>query len=119
MPRAPRRCPGKHGNCSNLIRGRKYCADCTVAWAGDRTASSRITKTYEWQQFRKFILQRDGYTCKLAYPGICTGYATHVDKKRPAARRPDLALDPGNAQAACAACNEHKARTADKRAGFK
>jgi 5-methylcytosine-specific restriction endonuclease McrA len=115
MPRAPRRCPGDHGNCAELIRGRKYCETHTVAWAGGRTASSEVTKTYEWQQFREQILQRDGYLCRLAYPGICTGYATVVDKRQPAARRPDLALDPANAQAACPACNDHKARTIDRR----
>lgn len=115
MPRAPRRCPGDDGNCTELIVNRRYCEAHTVAWAGERTASSRVTSSHEWKgEIRPFVLQRDGYACQIRYVGICTGYATVVDKIQPAARRPDLALDPGNAQAACAACNDTKALTADR-----
>lgn len=115
MPRAPRRCPGDNYDCPNLIAGgQKYCPDHTTAWAGERTASSQITSSWAWQQFRDAILDRDGHQCQLQYPGICTGHATTVDKREPAARRPDRALDPRNAQAACAPCNEHKARTRDR-----
>lgn len=116
MPRAPRRCPGDNGNCTELIRNTRYCEEHTIAWKGERTASSRATSSWEWQQLRPFILNRDGYVCQLQYAGICTGYATTVDKKQPAARRPDLAHDPENLQAACNECNEHKALTSDRRA---
>jgi 5-methylcytosine-specific restriction protein A len=115
MPRAPRRCPGDHGNCTELITNRRYCETHTIAWAGERTASSRITSERVWkEQTKPRILQRDGYQCQLRYPGICTGYATVVDKKQPAARRPDLAHDDDNLQAACWSCNDHKARTTDR-----
>lgn len=115
MPRAPRRCPGKQGECTNLITNRTYCDECTVAWAGPRTASSTATQTREWKdEIRPFVLQRDGYACQIRYQGICTGYATTVDKMQPAARRPDLALDPDNLRAACDGCNETKALTADR-----
>jgi 5-methylcytosine-specific restriction protein A len=116
MPRAPRRCPGDHGQCAELITGSaRYCPTHTKAWAGERTASSRITSSWAWQQTAPDILARDGYECRLRYPGICTGRATTVDKRDPAARRPDRALDPDNLQAACAECNGHKARTADRK----
>lgn len=115
MPRAPRRCPGDNGNCPNLIRNTRYCPDHTVAWAGERTASSRITSERRWkEEVRPQVLQAAGYQCQIQYPGICTGYATTVDKREPAARRPDLAYEPTNWQAACDACNEHKARTVDR-----
>lgn len=115
MPRAPRRCPGDNGQCTKLIRNRKYCHDHTVAWAGERTASSRITRDTHWREkVKPDILQRDGYQCQIRYIGICTGYATVVDKIAPAARRPDLAFDPDNHRAACWECNDTKSRTADR-----
>lgn len=115
MPRAPRRCPGDNGNCTNLIVNTRYCPEHTVAWKGERTASSRVTSDRYWKEHvRPQVLQDAGYQCQIQYPGICTGYATTVDKIKPAALRPDLARDPSNWQAACDACNEHKARTTDR-----
>lgn len=115
MPRAPRCCPGGNGTCTELIVNRRYCPEHTEAWAGPRTASSRITGDRRWrEQFAPAILERDGYACQIRYAGICTGYATVVDKITPAARRPDLAYDERNARAACEACNDEKARTVDQ-----
>ncbi|WP_244602563.1 HNH endonuclease [Mycobacterium marinum] len=115
MPRAPRRCPGGNGTCTELIVNRRYCPEHTIAWSGERTASSRVTSQRYWKEhFKPAILERDGYQCQIRYEGICTGYATTVDKIVPAARRPDLACEPSNARAACDPCNEHKARTADR-----
>ena len=114
MPRAPRRCPGDDYECPNLIAaGQKYCPDHTVAWRGQRTASSRAT-SWDWEPIRDRVLQRDGHQCRIRYPGICIGTATVVDKEIPAARRPDLAHDERNLRAACAPCNDHKARTEDR-----
>jgi 5-methylcytosine-specific restriction endonuclease McrA len=116
MPRAPRRCPGDKHTCEELITGSaRYCPAHTVAWRGQRTSSSQATTTHAWKQLRDDILDRDGRLCQIQYPDICTGYATVVDKITPAARRPDLVRDPKNLRAACDACNEHKARTADRR----
>ncbi|TDO18147.1 5-methylcytosine-specific restriction endonuclease McrA [Mycobacterium sp. BK086] len=114
MPRAPRRCPGGKGTCRELIVNRRYCPTHTVAWQGERTASSKATSSWEWQQFRTFILDRDGRQCQIRYVGVCTGHATVVDKEKPASRRPSLALDEHNARAACRACNDLKALTADR-----
>lgn len=115
MPRAPRRCPGDNGNCTQLIRNTDYCPEHTVSWAGPRTASSQITQTSRWKnQFKPDILKRDRHRCQIRYQGICTGIATVVDKIIPASQRPDLAYEPTNAQAACRECNDKKARTADR-----
>lgn len=114
MPRAPRRCPGGAGTCTELIINRPYCPEHTQAWAGPRTASSRITSTRQWRELEPEILRRDGYACQIRYAGICTGYATVVDKITPAAHRSDLAFVASNLRAACEACNDAKARTADR-----
>lgn len=119
MPRAPRRCPGDNYDCENLITTTRYCPAHTVAWRGERTASSQVTTTSEWQQIVPFILKRDRRRCRIRYRGICTGRATTVDKIIPAARRPDLATDPENLRAACESCNEHKARTEDRTGSVK
>lgn len=73
-----------------------------------------MTSSPEWKAFRAFVLQRDGYSCRIRYVDVCTGYATVVDKQAPAARRPDLAFDERNARAACPACNDLKALTVDR-----
>lgn len=113
MPRAPRQCPA--ADCDNLIRGaQRYCDDHDQPWKGPRTASSTVVSTTAWKQLRLDILDRDGHQCQIQYPGRCTGRATTVDKIQPAARRPDLALDPDNLRAACRPCNEHKGRTEDR-----
>ena len=116
MPRAPRSCPGADYQCPNVITTGRYCAEHTIAWRGERTASSHVTTTPAWRRLRQIVLKRDGYTCQLQLPGICTGRATVVDKIIPAARRPDLALDPANARASCHPCNDAKARTDDRAA---
>lgn len=114
MPRAPRRCPGDNYECDELVTTTKYCPTHTVPWRGERTASSRVTSTAEWQALVPEILARDGYECQIRYPDRCLGRATTVDKKIPAVRRPDLARDRENLRAACRPCNDHKARTEDR-----
>ena len=115
MPRAPRRCPGDDYQCDQLVTGSaRYCPTHTVAWRGARTASSQATTNSRWPAVRDYVLERDRHLCRIQYPGICIGHATVVDKKQPAARRPDLVLDPENLRAACDPCNEHKARTEDR-----
>lgn len=115
MPRAPRQCPAR--DCDELITGsQRYCDDHNQPWKGPRTASSRVTSDRVWKdEIKPEILDRDNHQCQLQYPGICIGRATVVDKKKPAARRPDLARDRKNLQAACKPCNDHKARTKDRR----
>lgn len=115
MPRAPRRCPGDKGNCTELMRNTRYCVKHTVAWQGPRTASSVATSQRQRKEsIVPAVLKRDGCECQIKTESICTGYATTVDKKRPAAQRPDLAYDAGNLRAACDPCNDQKARTVDQ-----
>ncbi|WP_260971896.1 HNH endonuclease [Mycolicibacterium llatzerense] len=114
MPRAPKHC-GKNG-CTILVTPGKPCPDHPHGWKNSpRTASSQITSTWQWQQLVPKILERDQHRCQIRYPGRCLGVATVVDKKQPASRRPDLAYNPENLRAACVPCNDHKARTEDRR----
>lgn len=116
MPRARRHCPGAHATCPNLIdSSQRYCPEHQPQpWHGPRTASSKTAGTRAWKQFRLTILRRDHYQCQIRTEGICIGHASVVDKIIPAARRPDLAMDPANCRAACPPCNDHKARTTDR-----
>lgn len=115
MPRAPRRCPGDNHACENMVTTTPYCPDHTQAWKGPRTASSQVTGTAAWQRVARFVLERDRRRCQIRDPGRCLGAATTVDKIIPAARRPDLATNPRNLQAACKPCQSHKGRTTDRR----
>lgn len=113
MPRAPKHC-GING-CTTLVPSGTRCPDHSHGWKNSpRTASSQITSTWQWQQLVPKILDRDQRRCQIRYPGRCLGTADVVDKIIPAARRPDLALDPQNLRAACRPCNDHKARTEDR-----
>jgi len=108
MPRAPRRCPGDKGNCTNLIVNRKYCPEHTVPWAGKRTTSSTLTSTAAWKQLRAQVLRRDRYRCQLREEG-CTGRATQVDHIVNTAAG-GAELDPDNCQSTCSHCNARKAQ---------
>jgi 5-methylcytosine-specific restriction endonuclease McrA len=108
MPRAPRRCPGDNGNCTNLIRNTKYCEQHTVPWSGKRTTSSTLTSTAAWKQLRLRVLKRDHYQCQVREPG-CTGRATQVDHIINTAAD-GAELDPDNCAAICPPCNARKAQ---------
>lgn len=113
MPRAPKPCGIK--GCKTIVPNGTRCPLHANGWKqGPRTASSQVTTTWAWQQLTPKVLERDHHQCQIRYPGHCTGRATVVDKIEPASRRPDLAYDPSNHQAACQPCNDHKALTVDK-----
>lgn len=113
MPRAPRRCPGAQGTCTNRIHPpAKYCPDHTVNWR-HQTASARNTQTAEWRRIQPLILRRDHYRCQIQYEGRCLGTADTVDHIRAVAR--GGGNNPENLRAACRPCNEHKGRTEDRR----
>lgn len=63
--------------------------------------------------YNRFVLERDGYRCMVAIPGICTGLATTVDHIVPVSAAPHLALDPDNGRASCRACNRAKGTLPD------
>ncbi|MEN4399378.1 HNH endonuclease [Mycolicibacterium senegalense] len=108
MPRAPRRCPGDNGNCTNLIRNTRYCPDHTTAWGGKRTTSSTVTSTAAWKRLRLQVLERDNHQCQAREPG-CTGEATQVDHIVNTAAG-GAELDENNCQAICPSCNARKAQ---------
>ncbi|WP_457095183.1 HNH endonuclease [Mycobacteroides abscessus] len=108
MPKAPRRCPGDGGNCTNLIRFTKYCPEHTKAWAGTRTKSGEVTGTADWKRMRERVLKRDRYQCQIRGPH-CTGHATQVDHIVNTAAG-GVELDPANLQSACPPCNARKAQ---------
>jgi 5-methylcytosine-specific restriction endonuclease McrA len=53
------------------------------------------------------VLQRDGYTCQLAYPGICTGRATDFDHVVPLGE--NGADTDENTVASCRSCHLRRA----------
>lgn len=56
-----------------------------------------------WAKTRRYVLQRDGYLCRLQYPG-CTGRASHVDHVTPR-RFGGSDTDLANLRASCPTCN--------------
>lgn len=58
-------------------------------------------------RLRLAVFERDGWVCRLRYPGICTHTAEVADHVRDRELYGD-GLD--NLQAACAACNGHKGK---------
>lgn len=58
----------------------------------------------DWERVRLFVLARDGYICQVRV--ACKGaVATEANHIVPIEQRPDLRLDPENAEASCKACN--------------
>lgn len=58
-----------------------------------------------WAALRQVILDRDQYTCRLAWPG-CLGVATDVDHTVPACE--GGSDDPSNLMAVCRRCHRSK-----------
>lgn len=60
-----------------------------------------------WRRFRRWVLERDGYRCRVGLPG-CTGQAPlrggHVDHIIPLTQG-GAKYDPENVRASCASCN--------------
>lgn len=77
-------------------------------WQG-QGHGDRLGKTgWERQRENRRILERDGYRCQVAIPGVCTGTATEVDHRVNLASttRPDLLDHDANKRAACSACHK-------------
>ena len=115
MPRAPRRCPGGNGTCTERIRPpAKYCPEHTKEWMWrHKTASSANTQQREYRRIHDQILERDHHQCQIRYEGRCTGVGDTVDHIRPAAH--GGSNHPSNLRAACRPCNEHEGRTEDRK----
>ncbi|MFN2555767.1 MAG: HNH endonuclease [Nitriliruptorales bacterium] len=63
---------------------------------------------WNWDNVRVAVLNRDGWVCRLRFPG-CEGYARQVDHLIPPTRG---GVDhPDNLRAACSSCHAARART--------
>lgn len=64
-----------------------------------------------WRRTVAYVIQRDGATCQLRYPGICTHTATTADhilhRSRGGTDNPD------NLRASCQPCNQHRSNNPD------
>jgi 5-methylcytosine-specific restriction endonuclease McrA len=70
------------------------------AWKGGSTR--------KWRKLRAYVLQRDGYTCQLQIPGVCTGAAPLKGGHAHHTLGKDITGDdPTYIVASCAACNQH------------
>ncbi|SCF22699.1 HNH endonuclease [Micromonospora mirobrigensis] len=58
--------------------------------------------TRAWRKVRALVLARDGYTCQLRLPGVCTTQANHAHHTHGRGVTGD---DPRYIVAACEACN--------------
>ena len=68
--------------------------------------ASRVYSHPKWQKLRKYVLERDGWTCVSCgrdLRGI--KYIAHVDHIAPIRDRPDLAFSPDNLQSLCCTCH--------------
>lgn len=65
----------------------------SVAWRGGSTRA--------WRRRRAFVLERDGYRCRLRLAGVCTGVATCVHHVKGREHGDDLEF----LLAACQPCN--------------
>lgn len=63
-----------------------------------------------WRRLRANVLQRDGWRCQLAYPGI---RATQVDHRQLVTEHPELEFDPSNCRAVCEPCHRHRTHAGD------
>jgi 5-methylcytosine-specific restriction protein A len=69
-------------------------------WKG---STRRETLGRDFFRNRARALRRDGYTCQLRYPGICTGTANQGDH---IGDRLDHSLE--NLRSACPECHQHR-----------
>jgi 5-methylcytosine-specific restriction protein A len=103
MPRAPKKCT--HPECETRVIGKARCPEHPVIkW---KSGGQSRTSTAEHRAWRKFVLDRDHWWCKIKGP-TCTGRAKQADHKVPVAIAPHLEYDVENGQAACDPCHARK-----------
>ena len=114
MPRASKACG--HFGCPTKVVGVTYCDEHRpMNWRGDPR-----TSTAEHKAWRRAVLDRDHWRCRLKYPG-CTGKATQADHKVAVAFG-GAPFDVANGQGACPHCHKIKtqaeSREGKRRAGY-
>jgi 5-methylcytosine-specific restriction endonuclease McrA len=60
----------------------------------------------DWPHLRQQILKRDGHTCQIRFPDICTTTASEVDHIIPSSK--GGGHEPANLQATCPPCHARK-----------
>lgn len=121
--------PCRQAGCSNLVQPpEKYCSK--HKWTDEQREQYRreqrrdsdkeynknkrdkkaqeFYNSFEWQQLRVFVLNRDNYLCRECFKQKRIARATHVDHIIPIAERWDLRLDPDNCQSLCVSCHTRK-----------
>lgn len=91
---------------SRLLRGKRG-GDKSNFWKGGKTVWYRAIKnSYEYREFRRIVLERDGNKCVLcdSSEGLC------VDHVKPFSLYPNLRTDPSNGRTLCKKCH-YKTRT--------
>lgn len=96
--------------CGDLHGKRQRCPqarrDTQIQQDARRGSPTRRGYDSAWQALVRYVLARDGYTCRLRRPG-CEVTATTGDHVVPLARG-GARLDPDNVVAACRRCNSGK-----------
>lgn len=63
--------------------------------------------TRAWRKLRDQVVDEEP-TCRLRFPGICTGWSETADHIIPVEAAPELAMDRDNLRGVCHACNLHR-----------
>lgn len=69
--------------------------------------------TRAWRKLRDQVV-REEPTCRLRFPGICTGASTTGDHIQPVTTHPELALVRANVRGACGPCNDARRNVPDE-----
>lgn len=100
-PRAPKVCTFK--DCTTLVYNGHRCPSHTTHGWGK---GNPRTKTPEHEAWRKAVLERDHYRCRIKYPGCAgrAGIADHITAVKFGGAPHDIT----NGQAACRPCHDKK-----------
>lgn len=69
--------------------------------------------TRAWRRLRDQVVLEEP-TCRLAFPGICTGVSTTADHIVTVTARPELALVRSNVRGSCGPCNDARRNVPDE-----
>ena len=77
-------------------------------YSADYTASDAFLRSFAWRKLRMRALVNAKGACMACGAKAGDGTVLHVDHIKPRRLHPKLALDLGNLQVLCAACNHGK-----------